>query len=176
MIPVSVPISNIYLHGLQVDKHVVEIDEIAVSSTAVIYAGNAVVLDTTTNGGVVKIATTTSNKIMGLAKSSKNSYVDETKGDIGGIYGSNCMSVVCKGIVTVRHSYYLAVNGSIVTVKGYDDTNITVATDPMTALYITSAGVITNTTGKAGSGAFSIGFLLQAPTAAQPAIQVYLDC
>lgn len=191
MIPVTSPSNNlnIFLHAVQVDKPVLEIAEIPVKSIAAgataINAGNAVVLDTTANGGKVILATADA-KVLGLAKNSMNSYSDETSGStLGGIYGSGCMTVVTKGIVTLRHSYYQTASGTIVTVKGYDDTAVTgilPATNPMVALYITSAGVVTVAAGAVGTSNCKIGYLLVPPVAnlagvvTTPAIQIYLDC
>ena len=185
MIPVTAPINNIFTHGFQVDKPVVEIDEIALSSTATIYSGNPVTLDTTTNLGVVKLAIT-DVKVLGLAKNNQNSYSAEANGDLGGIYGSGKMSVVCKGLVTLGHKYYRALDGSVVTVKCYDDAatvGILATTNPMTALAITNTGIVTLAS-NAGSGGIylatntlcKIGYLVKAPTATDPRIQIYLDC
>jgi hypothetical protein len=179
MIPVSSPSNNIYLHAVQVDKPVLEIAELPVLSTGTaINAGNGVVLDTTANGGKVILATADA-KVLGLAKNAKNAYADETAGALGGIYGSGCMTVVSKGIVTLRHSYYQNTAGAIVTVKGYDDTAVTgilPATNPMIALYITAAGLVTTAALAVGTTNCKIGFLLVPPTATNPAIQIYLDC
>jgi hypothetical protein len=167
MIPVTSPINNIYLHAVQVDKPILEINDIAVKSIAagatVINAGNAVVLDTTANGGKVILATADA-KVLGLAKNAMNSYIDETAGALGGIYGSGKMTVVTKGIVTLRHSYYTAVTG------------ILPATNPMIALYITAAGLVTTAALAVGTSNCKIGYLINPPTATNPAIQIYVDC
>jgi len=185
MIPVTSPISNIFTHGLEVDKLVAEIDEITIKSGETLYPGSAVTLDTTVNGGVVKAAIT-DVKILGLAKINENAYSKEATGNLGGIYGSNKVSVVTKGIVTIGHSYYKNTAGATVTVKVYDDAatvGILSTTNPMTALAITNTGLITLASNAGTGGIYlatntlnKIGFLLKAPTATDPRIQIYLDC
>lgn len=185
MIPETSPIRNIFTHGMEVEKLVVEIDEVTLKAGSTIYPGQPVVLDTTALNGYVKLVIT-DVKVLGLAKSNQNTYATEATGEIGGIYGSNKMSVVCKGIVNIGHSYFRALDGSIVTVKGYDDTattGILSTTNPMTALGITNTGLLT-VAASAGSGGIylatntncKVGYLLKAPTATDPRIQVYLDC
>ena len=142
MIPVS---SNqgIFLHGIDVTKPVLEISELPVLPLATpataINAGNAVYL---TAAGKVALATT-STGVLGLAKSNMNTYIDETAGALGGIYGSGCMDVVLNGIVTLRPSVFFNVQGNVqagqTTVPSWN-ADIVYNVAPGTDLYYDAAG------------------------------------
>ena len=151
MIPVS---SNqgIFLHGIDVTKPVLEISELPVLPLATpataINAGNAVYL---TAAGKVALATT-STGVLGLAKSNMNTYIDETAGALGGIYGSGCMDVVLNGIVTLRPSVFFNVQGNVqagqTTVPSWN-ADIVYNVAPGTDLYYDAAGLICLTGDKA---------------------------
>jgi len=165
MIPVSTR-QSIFLHGINIDKPILEFADLAVDPTAEINAGSPVRVDPTS--GLV-VAVTTNVKIAGLSKSNKNVYVDETFGSFGA-YGSGKLAFVVKGICTVRHNYFINSAGAIVTVKTFDDTQ-TYA--PMAPLYVDGNGLITNDNTFANS---ILGYVLVKPTTANVALQFVLDC
>jgi hypothetical protein len=171
MIPVSSPVNNSYLHGIQIDHPVLEISTLYAGSVNNMTAGQPVTLDATSGDDRGKIVAVSGNvKVLGLAKSNKNQYIDETLGYTG-IYGSGKMAVQCKGIVTVRPSYFLNPDDSVSTVMIWDGTIVS-GLNTMTKLYATAASLIST---NAMSNTY-IGFVLKSPTASDFALQIYLDC
>ena len=169
-IPVSSPCNNSFLHGIQIDHSVLEISTILAGSVENITAGQPVTLDVSGTADQGKIVVVPGNvKVLGLAKSNKNQYIDETLGYTG-IYGSGKMAVQCKGLVVVRPSYFQTSLG-IVTVQVWDGT-IVAGLNPLTKLYATTAGLIsTNVLSET-----YIGYVLQAPTASDMSLRMCLDC
>ena len=171
MIPVSSPVNASYLHGISIDHPILEISTIMAGSTNNITAGQPVTIDATNGVDRGKIVLVTDNvKVLGLAKSNKNQFIDETLGYTG-IYGSGKMAVQCKGLVTVRPSYFALTDDSTVMIPCWDGTIVS-GLDPQTKLYATAAGLIS---ANALSNTY-IGFVIQAPTASDFALQIYLDC
>jgi hypothetical protein len=172
MIPVSSPVNSTYLHGIQADRSVLEISTILAGSPLNITAGQPVTLDVSGTADQGKIVLVQGNvKVLGLAKSNKNQYIDETLGYTG-IQGSGKMATQCKGIVTVRPSIFLdSSTGNTITVSIWDGT-IVAGLNPMTKLYATAAGLIST---NYMSNTY-IGQVLHAPTASSFALQILLDC
>ena len=171
---------NILVHAVNIEKHVLEFDDMHAKHLSAgalpVNAGNAVTIDSYSNGGKLILATT-DTKVFGISRMNMNSTCDEVTGATGGgTYGSGIMTIVCKGICTLRPGYFQNLKGEIIKIPSYDDINITPTTDPMSDLYITSSGVITTVQGAVGTSKCWIGYLIIAPTTSNEAIQIYLDC
>jgi len=165
MIPVSSK-QDLFIHGINVDKSILEFSDLPVDPNATINAGSPVTIDPTSN----KIVAVTSDvKCFGLSKSNKNAYVDETYGSFGA-YGSGRLTVVVKGIVTVRFNYFIDSSGALVTVKTFDDSKTYV---PMQELYVDSSGLITNVNTLSNT---KLGYVLVPPTSTSKVMQFVLDC
>lgn len=157
--------------GLNIDYRVLEDGTKDVNVDATIYAGRPVALNASSE--VIPIDGTASGIcaaaacVYGLAKANKCSYIDETYG-AWGTYGSGRMTVVLQGLVTVRHNQFTKSDGSIATVKTYDDSKTYV---PMTKLYVDGAGRITNV------GTYTnteLGIVTVPPTATCEEMQILL--
>jgi hypothetical protein len=166
--PIESSGQQIYSHGITVNYRILEDATKLVKSDAVIYAGRAVTMDPTT--GLI-IAGGGNVRTYGLAKSNKNSYVDETKGSFGA-YGSGKMTTVLKGLVTVRPNYFVASDETIAKIKVYDDT-ILATYQYLQALYVDTNGLITNVTTQ---GNTLLGYCTKPPTSTDETMEISLDC
>jgi len=152
MIKVS-PGQSMFVYGINVDYRAMEDSTKYVDPSAVLYPGRPVRLTSTS---LVKNSDG-STITFGLAKSNKNSYVDDTFGEFGA-YGSGKMSVVVLGMVTVRPNLYVKSDGTIDTINVWDTTKTYLVND---YLYCNASGLITNdSTGVTGS---KFGYVLKPP-------------
>ena len=159
---------KIFDHGITVEKPVLESSDITAGAYTLVAGGPVRIA----NGLIVPC--TSDVKVFGLSKVNKNIYVDETGvngGGLGGIYGSGKATVVIKGIVTVRQSYFQSTTGAAVTVNAFDDT---VTFTPMQKLFCDTAGLITNLPPLSLNS--YIGYCLVPPTTTVKAMQIMLDC
>jgi len=162
---------KIFDHAIQVEKPLLESSDLAADATVTLFAGQPVRI----SAALAVVPVTTDVKVFGLSKVNKNAYVDETAGALGGIYGSGKVTVVNKGIVTLRHNYFQTNSGATATVYTFDEGTL-IAVAPMTALYASTVGNISTSAGAAGTTNCKIGYVLVAPTATVKAMQIMLDC
>jgi len=161
---------TIFTHGINIEKALLEWNDATVTAAVTINAGGCVRLDSTT-GPATLVPVTTDVKVLGLAKSNKNIYVDEVGGALGGIYGSGKMGVIIKGIVTLMSNYYQdPVTGVINEFKTFDGTSFTKGA----AVYASATSII-NTTGASGTTNCKVGSVLDYNSTTKT-LQILVDC
>ena len=171
MPPVSSPVNETYLHGLLVDYSILEISTMYAGSVNNITAGQPVTVDCSNGADRGKIVRVNGNvRVLGLAKSHKNEYIDETFAYTGLEFAGK-MAVQSKGIVTVRPSYFLINDRETATVPCWDG-SITAGLNPQTPLFSTSDGLIS---ANEMSNTF-IGYVIRPPTAMDFSLQILLEC